>query len=66
MVNQTEYRYKTRMCAHEKANEILEHVKKSITVRDKEAFMQLNKALVRFPLEYCIHCSDSLYLRKIN
>lgn len=39
MVNQTEYRYKTRMCAHDKANEILEHVKKSITVRDKEAFM---------------------------
>ena len=64
------------MCAHkkkkkkkkrkEKKKEILECVKKSITVRDKEAFMQLNKALVRLPLEYCIHCSDSLYLRKIN
>lgn len=54
------------MCAYKKANEILERVKKSITVRDNEAFMKLNKALLRLPLEYCIHCSDSLYLRKIN
>lgn len=38
----------------------------SITVRDKEVLVQLDKALVRLPLQYCIHCSDNPCLRKIN
>lgn len=44
------------MCDHEKENEMGECVKESITVKDKEVLVQLEKALVRL-LQYCVHCS---------
>lgn len=36
---------------HDKANEILEYMKGSITAGDKEVLLQLDEALVRLPLQ---------------
>lgn len=36
---------------HDKANEILECTKGSITARDKEVLLQLDEALARLPLQ---------------
>lgn len=36
---------------HDKANEILECMKGSITARDKEVLLQLDEALARLPLQ---------------
>ena len=49
--------------AASKGNQVLRMIRKNITYNDKSLIVPLYKAIVRPPLEYCIHaCSP--YLRK--